>query len=124
MYGGYALLGLPTQKRMHLRSFRRTWFRAGHAHAGVMLLMALFFFDYLSRTRLSLAAKRLACGTFVAGIRTQSGGFFIHMAKGDEDRPSIGTTITPLGAVLLTAATAYTFFSADHQPLSAVTPQG
>ena len=84
--------------------FRRTWFRAGHAHAGVMLLMALLFFDYLAQTKLSLAAKHVACGIFVAGILTQSGGFFIHMTKGEEDSPSIGTTITSLGAVLLTAA--------------------
>jgi hypothetical protein len=105
MYGGYALLGLLTKKNA-LTPFRRTWFRAGHAHAGVMLLMALLFFDYLSQTRLSLAAKHLACGTFVAGILTQSGDFFIYMAKGEEDRPSIGTTITSLGAVLLTAAIA------------------
>src|SRR5580704_3289439 len=101
MYGGYALLGLLT-KTNALTPFGRTWFRAGHAHAGVMLLMALLFFDYLSHTRLSLAAKHIACGTFVVGILVQSGGFFIHMAKGEEDRPSIGTTITSLGAVLLT----------------------
>jgi hypothetical protein len=62
MYGGYALLGLLT-KTNALTPFGRTWFRAGHAHAGVMLLMALLFFDYLSHTRLSLAAKHIACGT-------------------------------------------------------------
>jgi hypothetical protein len=105
MYGGYALLGLLTRKNA-LTPFRRTWFRAGHAHAGVMLLMALLFFDYLAQTKLSLAAKHVACGIFVAGILTQSGGFFIHMTKGEEDSPSIGTTITSLGAVLLTAAIA------------------
>jgi hypothetical protein len=105
MYGGYALLGLLTRKNA-LTPFRRTWFRAGHAHAGVMLLMALLFFDYLAQTKLSLAAKHVACGIFVAGILTQSGGFFIHMTKGEEHSPSIGTTITSLGAVLLTAAIA------------------
>ena len=105
MYGGYALLGLLTRENA-LTPFRRTWFRAGHAHAGVMLLMALLFFDYLAQTKLSLAAKHVACGIFVAGILTQSGGFFIHMTKGEEDSPSIGTTITSLGAVLLTAAIA------------------
>jgi hypothetical protein len=93
-------------ERNALTPFRRTWFRAGHAHAGVMLLMALLFFDYLAQTKLSLAAKHVACGIFVAGILTQSGGFFIHMTKGEEDSPSIGTTITSLGTVLLTAAIA------------------
>jgi hypothetical protein len=54
--------------------------------------------------KLPLAAKHVACGTFVARILTQSGGFFVHIAKGEEHRPSIGTTITSLGAVLLAAA--------------------
>jgi hypothetical protein len=94
IYGGYALLGFFTCTY----AFLRTRFRAGHTHAGMMLLMALLVFDYLSQTRLSLAAKHLACETCVTGILTQSGGFFIHMAKGEEDRPSIGTAITSLGA--------------------------
>ena len=53
-----------------------------------------------------MAAKHVACGTFVARILTQPGGFFVHMAKGDEGRRSISTTITSLGAVLLAAAIA------------------
>lgn len=105
MYGGYALLGLLTTKD-GLTPFRRTWFRAGHAHAGVLLLMALLYFDYLAGTTLSFAVKQIACGTFVAGILAQAGGFFIHMAKGEPDKPSIGTTVTTIGAVLLTAAIA------------------
>jgi len=36
MYGGYALLRLLTQANAP-RSFRLTWFRVGHAHAGVLL---------------------------------------------------------------------------------------
>jgi hypothetical protein len=39
MYGGYALLGLLTRDR--LSPFQQTYFRAGHAHAGVLLLLAL-----------------------------------------------------------------------------------
>lgn len=105
MYGGYALLGLLT-KRDGLTPFRRTWFRAGHAHAGVLLLMFLLFIDFLARTDLSDVTKHTACAIFVLGILTQSGGFFLHMAKGQDDAPSIGTTITTIGAVLLTVAIA------------------
>jgi len=36
----------------------------------------------------------------------QSGGFFIHMVKGQPDRASIGTTVTTIGAILLTWAIA------------------
>jgi hypothetical protein len=105
MYGGYALLAL-LNKRDTLTPFRRTWFRAGHAHAGVLLLMFLLFIAFIARTDLSSALKHIACGIFVVGILAQSGGFFIHMSRGQPDSPSIGTRVTTLGAVLLTAAIA------------------
>jgi hypothetical protein len=39
MYGGYALLDLMA--KVKLNEFQRTYFRAGHAHAGVLLVMTL-----------------------------------------------------------------------------------
>ncbi|MBC7769370.1 MAG: hypothetical protein H7124_11340 [Phycisphaerales bacterium] len=115
MYGGYALLGLLTKKD-GLTPFRRTWFRAGHAHAGILLLMALVYFDYLATTTLSFAMKQVACATFVAGTLTQAGGFFVHMVKGEPDKPSIGTTITTVGAVLLTGAIAILVYALFFAP--------
>jgi tellurite resistance protein TehA-like permease len=44
------------------------------------------------------------CG-FV-GILAQSGGFFLHMVKGQPDRASIGTTVSAIGAMILTCAIA------------------
>lgn len=102
MYGGYALLHLVAKNKD--TPFRRTWFRAGHAHAGVLLLALLIFIDYLGRTSLATWLQHLACAMFVAGILAQSGGMFVHMARGREGEPSVGTTITTLGAVLLTLA--------------------
>lgn len=103
MYGGYALLGLLT-KRDALTPFRRTWFRAGHAHAGVLLLIFLLFIDFLTRTNLPNTAMHTACGIFVVGLLAQSGGFFVHMLRGQPDASSIGTRMTTVGALLLTVA--------------------
>lgn len=103
MYGGYVLLRLLTAKEA-LTPFRRTWFRAGHAHAGVLLLMALVYFQYMEQTTLSVAVKHIGSGTFVAGILAQSGGFFIHMMRGEPEKPSVGTTVTAFGGILLTVA--------------------
>ena len=50
MYGGYALLGLLT--RGALTPFQQTFFRAGHAHAGVLLLLSLLYHTYLEQTAL------------------------------------------------------------------------
>ena len=105
MYGGYALLRLMTQANL-ATPFRLTWFRAGHAHAGVLLLMSLLYYTFMDKTSLSLAMKHAGCATLVVGILAQSGGFFLHMIKGQPDRASIGTSVTASGAILLTCAIA------------------
>jgi heme/copper-type cytochrome/quinol oxidase subunit 4 len=105
MYGGYALLGLLT-KGTEPTAFQRTWFRAGHAHAGVLMITFLVFVEYLERTGLALPVKHAACATFVVGALAQSGGFFLHLAKGREGAASVGTTVTAIGAVVLAVAIA------------------
>ena len=102
MYGGYALLGMLS--RAGLSDFQRTYFRAGHAHAGVLLLMSLLYHNYLAQTSLSPAVKIGAATLVVIGILAQSGGFFLHMAIGEPGTWSIGNTITAVGAALLAAA--------------------
>ena len=114
MYGGYALLQLVAGDGDS--EFRRTWFRAGHAHAGVLLLMSLLYYDFIGRTELPSLWKQIGCGVLIAGILAQSGGFFIHMVKGGAGKTSIGTTITSMGAVVLTAAIAILVFGLFTAP--------
>jgi hypothetical protein len=102
MYGGYALLGLLT--RGGLSEFQQTFFRAGHAHAGVLLLMSLLYHHYMEQTSLSSGMKKGAASVLLVGILAQSGGFFLHLMVGQPGAPSLGTTITGLGALLLAAA--------------------
>jgi hypothetical protein len=102
MYGGYALLGMLS--RDGLSEFQRTYFRAGHAHAGVLLLLSLLYYRYMEETRLSPAVKVGSAVAILVGILAQSGGFFLHMVIGQPGVPSVGTTITGLGAMLLAAA--------------------
>jgi vacuolar-type H+-ATPase subunit I/STV1 len=78
----------------------------GHAHAGVLLLMSLLYYAFMDKTSLSPTFKHAGCGTVVVGILAQSGGFFLHMIKGQPNRASIGTTVTTIGALLLTCAIA------------------
>jgi hypothetical protein len=99
MYGGYALLGMLT--RGGLSEFQRTFFRAGHAHAGVLLLMSLLYHYYMEQTNLSPTTKLVAAILVLVGILAQSGGFFLHLAIGQAGAPSLGTTITSIGALLL-----------------------
>jgi hypothetical protein len=105
MYGGYSLLGLLNRGNV-LTPFQVTWFRAGHAHAGVLLLMSLLYYPFLDQTTLSPSIQTAACAALVAGILAQSGGFFIHMLVGQPNQASIGTRVTTVGALLLIAAIA------------------
>ncbi len=66
--------------------------------------MSLLYYTFLDKTSLPIAIKHLGCATLVLGILAQSGGFFTHMIKGQADRPSIGTTVTVAGAILLAGA--------------------
>jgi hypothetical protein len=51
MYGGYSLLRLINRGNV-LTPFQVTWFRAGHAHAGVLILMSLLYYTFLDQTSL------------------------------------------------------------------------
>jgi hypothetical protein len=103
MYGGYSLRRL-LESGDRLSEFQRTYFRAGHAHAGVLLVLSLVYYQYLAATTLTDTAQWIACIVLVIGILAQSGGFFLHMATGQPGRPSTGTTVTTIGAILLAAA--------------------
>jgi hypothetical protein len=84
---------------------RTASFRAGHAHAGVLLVMSLLYYSYLAQTGFSAGLKLAACLSLLIGILAQSGGFFLHMLGGKTGRLSAGNMVTMLGAVLLACTT-------------------
>ena len=102
-YGGWALLGFLTG-RGQLGQFREQFFRAGHAHAGVLLVLSLVNFLHLDRTGYSERVQWFAGSLLLAGIMAQSGGFFLHLGLGQPNRRSLGTIVTRFGAVLIAAA--------------------
>ena len=102
-YGGWSLLGFLTG-RGQLGEFREQFFRAGHAHAGVLLVLSLVYFLHLDRTGYSDGVKWFAGSLLLAGIMAQSGGFFIHLGLGQPNRSSPGTIVTRFGALLIAAA--------------------
>jgi hypothetical protein len=102
-YGGWSLLGFLTG-RGQLGEFREQFFRAGHAHAGVLLVLSLVYFLYLDRTGYSTGVQWIAGLLLLLGIMAQSGGFFIHLGLGQKNRSSLGTIVTRTGALLLGAA--------------------
>lgn len=100
IYGGYSLLRF-LQSGPGFGEFQRTYFRAGHAHAGVLIVLALIYYQYLGQTTVDVGLQWIACVALFVGILGQSGGFFIHMSQGEEGKASVGTTVTTIGAVIL-----------------------
>jgi hypothetical protein len=102
-YGGWALLGFLTGHGT-LGGFREQFFRAGHAHAGVLLVLSLAYFVYLGRAGYSTGVQWLAGALLLVGVLAQSGGFFVHLGLGQQGRSSPGTVLTRGGALLIAAA--------------------
>jgi drug/metabolite transporter superfamily protein YnfA len=101
--GGAALLRMLTRDS-DTSDFREQFFRAGHAHAGVLLILSLVYFLYLDRTELSEQWQWIAGGALALGVLAQSGGFFLHLALGEPSRASAGTALTISGGLLIAAA--------------------
>lgn len=104
-YGGWALLSFLTERK-ELSDDQLRFFRAGHAHAGVLLVLSLVYYLYLDVATDFREAIQWVLGLLLlAGIAAQSGGFFLHMveAKG-EARSSNGTRLTRAGGVVIAVA--------------------
>lgn len=103
-FGGHALLRFITTDREKLGEFRERFFRAGHAHAGVLLVLSLVYLLYLPRAGLSNALEWLLGAALLVGVLAQSGGFFVHLGLSRSGSRSLGTTLTRVGALLIAAA--------------------
>jgi hypothetical protein len=103
MFGGASLLRILIDGDV-LDDWQIDQFRAGHAHAGVLLILGLVYTILLERTRWSLMQRRTALVVLVSGGVLQSGGFFLHMLVGEPEAFSAGTAMTLTGAVLLASA--------------------
>jgi len=104
-YGGWALLSFVSARRGQLDDFQTQFFRAGHAHAGVLLVLSLVYFLYLgSKTDFAESTQWIAGAILLTGVLAQSGGFFLHLAVGEVGRGSPGTRLTRSGALLIATA--------------------
>ncbi|GAA3806756.1 MULTISPECIES: hypothetical protein [Amycolatopsis] len=99
MFGGYSLLGLLRKRK--LTDEQRAYFRAGHAHAGVLLVLALITLQLVAAGGLGAAGQWVVSVLLLVGILAQSGGMFLNLLP---DRKPLAHGVTVSGAVLLAAA--------------------
>ena len=110
MYGGYALL-----RFIHRRTpgyldnpVRQDLFRAGHAHAGVFIILALVGLLYMDKAALGDGLKTLVRICLVAPPILMPLGFFLSVGSPEATRPNrmiglvyVGAAMLAVGAVTL-----------------------
>jgi hypothetical protein len=108
-YGGTFLLSLVSKRAPGYldNPVRQALFRAGHAHAGVLVILALVGLLWVDQTSLSEAGKAVARWTLFAAPLLVSAGFFFSVLPAQADRPNgialvyIGAAALAVGVVLL-----------------------
>ncbi len=114
-YGGTFLLGLLSGKQPEFTDFQRSLFRAGHAHAGVLVILALVSLLFTEQTKLSTPIAWAVRVGFVAAPVFVSAGFFSAALGDGRTRPSgliallwigvfvLGGSLVTLGIALIQA---------------------
>jgi hypothetical protein len=114
-YGGTFLLGVLSGKQPELTDFQRSMFRAGHAHAGVLVILALVSLLFTEQTKLSTPiAWAVRIGLAAAPLLVSAGFFGAALGEG-RTRPSglialiwigvfvLGGSLVTLGIALIRA---------------------
>jgi hypothetical protein len=106
MYGGMSLLSLLTRNTPGYNDnpLRHDLWRAGHAHAGVYLVLSLIMLRYVDEAVLSPFWKWLArTGAPIAAILIPA-AFFLSVASPTATQPNGLMNLAYLGALFLAAA--------------------
>jgi uncharacterized membrane protein len=106
MYGGLTLLGLLSGNGRGYTDnpLRQNLWRAGHAHAGVYLVLSLVMLRYVDEALLSPFWKWLArTGAPIAAILIPA-AFFLSVVSPTATRPNGLINLAYIGALFLAAA--------------------
>ncbi len=82
---------------------QRTFFRAGHAHAGVLVSLALICQPFVDAADLEGAAELVAREGVAVAALLIPGGFFLSVARPGATEPNGLIRLIPLGVVSLAA---------------------
>lgn len=105
VYGGYFLLTvLSGEQDLDLTVFQRSMFRAGHAHAGVLVILSLVIQLFADHAKLSNRYLWFARLSFPISAILISLGFFTAALGDNITKPTDFIFILYFGALLLVAA--------------------
>jgi hypothetical protein len=105
---GGAFMLRVVQGREPATDLQKSFFRAGHAHAGVLVILALVIQLYVDATDMPDGVTWLArSGVPIAALLIPGGFFFSVMGRG-VTRPNRFVWMLPAGGVMLAAGVAAT----------------
>jgi hypothetical protein len=102
MYGGVALLRFMINDPAYMQNpLRQDLFRAGHAHAGVLLILSLIALRYVDEATLSNGWKSVARHTIPLSAILLPAAFFFSVLDGDATKPNGLINLAYAGALVL-----------------------
>ncbi len=102
--GGASILTLLVHDPEYAANpLRQDLWRAGHAHAGVLLILALLALRYVDEARLSDGARQLVRVSIPLAAILLPVAFFLSVLRPDATEPNALIYLAYLGAVVLVA---------------------
>ena len=102
LYGGVTLLRLLiNDPRYAQNALRQDLWRAGHAHAGVLLLLSLIALRYVDDAHLSYGWKRVVRSLIPLSAIFLPAAFFLSVLSPDATEPNGFIYLAYVGAVML-----------------------
>jgi len=104
MIGGVSILSLLIGDPTYMENpLRQDLWRAGHAHAGVWLILALVALRYVDESNLSNVMKWLVRGSIPIAAILVPAAFFLSVLSPDATAPNALIYLAYVGAVALAA---------------------
>lgn len=101
-YGGTSILSLLVGDPAYSENaLRQDLWRAGHAHAGVLLILSLVTLRYVDEANLSEGLKKVARHTIPASAVLLPAAFFLSVLSPDATEPNALINLAYLGAISL-----------------------
>ena len=104
VFGGASILSLLIGDPAYTQNqLRQDLWRAGHAHAGVLLILSLVTLRYADEAALSETLKRVARHSIPAAAVLMPAAFFLSVLSPDATEPNSLIYLAYVGAVSLAA---------------------
>jgi hypothetical protein len=104
MFGGVSILSLLIGDPSYMENpLRQDLWRAGHAHAGIWLILALVALRYVDEANLSNVMKWLVRGSIPIAAILVPAAFFLSVLSPDATAPNALIYLAYVGAVVLAA---------------------